>query len=153
MTTLESRITAELDVRRVLNRYCYAIDQRDFEAVHSCYHPDATDDHQVFTGTARDFVAFAESFLRQFTSTFHFLGNVLIDVDADDHAVADSYVIAYHRLALQGDRPARDHIVGARYVDAFERRNGTWKISSRTVTLEWTRTDAVPPGWTIPGRS
>jgi len=59
-------------------------------------------------------------------------------------------VLALARLAPGGGLPARDNTVALRYVDDVECRDGAWRIIRRVCVYEWTRTDAVPDGWTFP---
>jgi hypothetical protein len=50
-------------------------------------------------------------------------------------------------VAPRGEKPERDHVVGLRYVDDFEQRDGVWRIATRVCVFDWTRTDPVKPGW------
>ena len=147
---LLQRMLDEYAIREVLNRYCRGIDRRQFDMVRSCYHPDGTDDHGGYKGGVDGFIAHCQAGLSRYERTMHFMGNLYIEVDGDK-ATSEAYTIAFHRLSAttspKGDRPARDHLVGFRYVDNFERRNGEWKIARRVCVFEWTRTDPVPPGW------
>ena len=142
------RLLAESEIRAVCLRYCRGIDRRQLDLVRDCYHADATDEHGDFVGSVEAFIAHCEASLQRFVSTSHFVGNILIDVDnAGLRARCESYVVASHRLPPRGDRPARDHVVGLRYVDDFEQRGGAWKIANRVCVFDWTRTDPVAPGW------
>jgi 3-phenylpropionate/cinnamic acid dioxygenase small subunit len=139
----------EHEVRQVLYRYCRGIDRREFELVRACYHPDATDEHGPFRGNLDEFIEFCRNGLRQYERTMHFLGNILIEPVDDERLLSETYAIAFHRLAPRGDRPARDHVVGLRYVDRFTRYEGAWRIRQRTCVFEWARTDPVPAGWNL----
>jgi hypothetical protein len=79
----------------------------------------------------------------------HFVGNLAVEV-AGDTARSEAYVLAHARLAATDDVPARDNTVALRYVDDLERRDGEWRILRRICVYEWTRTDEVPSGWTLP---
>ena len=46
--------------------------------------------------------------------------------------------------------PDRDNIVALRYIDDLERRSDEWRILRRVRAYEWTRTDAVADGWSLP---
>ena len=37
-------------IRDVILRYCHAADRGDWDLARSCYHPDALDDHGIFSG-------------------------------------------------------------------------------------------------------
>jgi ketosteroid isomerase-like protein len=142
------RALDQLEIRDVIYRYCRGIDRRDFELVRSCYHPDAIDDHGNFCGGRDEFVTYVSTRLVRFERTMHVIGNVLIE-PVGDQARAESYIVAYHRLAGEADGPARDLIVGLRYVDDFERRDGEWRIAARMCVFEWSRVDPVADGWTV----
>ncbi len=115
------------------------------DLVRDCYHPDATDDHGDYRGDVEGFLAFLPAALAQWSSTTHFVGNVVIDLDGD-RARVESYALAIHRRDARGDRPARDFTAMVRYVDDFERRHGHWRIAARVVVVDSTRTDPVAPG-------
>ncbi|MCU1395689.1 MAG: nuclear transport factor 2 family protein [Ilumatobacteraceae bacterium] len=140
------RLLAEHEIRTVCLRYCRGIDRRRMDIVRDCYHPDALDEHGDFLGTVDEFIAHATTSLTKFVSTVHFVGNILVEVDGD-RARSECYTVASHRLAARGERPARDHVVGLRYIDDFERRAGHWRIADRVCVFDWTRTDPVVDGW------
>ena len=89
-------------IRDVLIRYTRGIDRMDPDLVRSCYHPDAHDDHGAFRGGTEEFVAWFQEALSFFERTMHFVGNQLVEVDGDV-ARAESYCVAYHRRAADGD--------------------------------------------------
>lgn len=131
------------EIYDVVMRYCRGIDRVDLGLVLSCYHPDADDDHGSFHGTPKAFVEWLGPVLGAFVSTMHFIGNHLADVDGDT-AHAESYCQAWHRIRMPDGEAARDHVVGLRYVDRFERRDGgPWLIARRIVVVDWSRTDEV----------
>jgi hypothetical protein len=137
-------LLAKDDIRDVLYRYCRGVDRLDFDAVRSCYHPDALDHHgEDYVGGVDGAIAHFDANLKLFERTMHFLGNILIEVDGST-ARSEAYAIALHRLAARGDKPLRDFLVGLRYVDDFEERDGCWKISRRVCAFEWSRIDPVP---------
>lgn len=130
-------------IHDVVMRYCRGIDRVDLDAVLACYHPDAEDDHGMFRGTAPEFVAWVRPVLGQFESTMHFIGNHLAELDGDG-AFVESYCQAWHRIAGADGGTPMDHVVGLRYVDRFERRDGgPWLIARRKVVVDWSRTDPV----------
>lgn len=136
-------------VRDVLIRYTRGIDRMDSELVRSCYHPDAHDDHGAFRGGREEFVAWYQEALAFFERTMHFVGNQLVEVDGDV-AQAESYCVAYHRRAATADEPASDLVIGLRYCDRLERRDGEWRIANRVCAMDWSRIDPVPASWEFP---
>lgn len=134
-------LLARQEIADVILRYARGIDRLDLELVRSCYHPDAYDDHGAFKGPIDEFIEAARSFLPKWTATQHFMGNMLIEVDGDS-ARAETYAVAYHRRE-DGEGSGKDDIMGIRYVDRFEKREGEWKIAHRVVVNEWRRVDPL----------
>jgi ketosteroid isomerase-like protein len=139
------------EITDVIYRYCRGIDRCDYDLVRSCYHPDALDDHGDFRGGIDEFLAYIQQGLPRLERTMHFIGNVLVVPDGD-RARAESYIVAYHRLGESPTKPERDYIVGLRYVDDFERRDGDWRIAARACVFEWSRIEPVPPGGWSPAQ-
>ena len=141
--TISSALQVLLDkqeIHEVIMRYCRAIDRCDEELLRSVYHADAWDDHGQFKGKASDFIPHCMKALREdFLSTMHAICNELVEVDGD-RARSESYFIAYHRVMKDGIE--HELVLGGRYVDRFERRDGVWKIAHRVVAHEW---DTVEP--------
>ena len=105
----------------------------------SVYHDDAIDDHGgAFIGGPDDFVEWVGAHLLHFVSSMHTLQNILIDVDLGTQtARAESYCIAHHVRAGDGDDLIMD-VFGCRYIDRFESRDaGEWKIAHRVTVAEW----------------
>jgi len=136
-----SRLIARQEIADVIYRYARGIDRLDFDLVRSCYHADAYDDHGAFAGNVEDFIAAAREFLPRWTATQHFMGNMLIEVEGE-LARAETYAVAYHRRE-DSEGNGKDDIMGIRYVDRFERRDGEWRIAYRVVATEWRRVDPV----------
>ncbi len=134
-------LVARQAIADVIYRYARGIDRLDFDLVRSCYHADAYDDHGAFRGSVEEFIAAARTFLARWTATQHFMGNLLIEIDGD-RARAETYAVAYHRRE-DADGNGKDDVMGIRYVDRFERRNGDWRIAHRVVATEWRRVDPV----------
>jgi hypothetical protein len=129
------------EIHDVLLRYCHGADRRDVPMVISAFHDDAVDNHMGVEERP------AERFPRTLGQskakwTTHSISNVLIQVDGDV-AHAQSYLVASHRFDHAGGEI--DWILGARYLDRFERRNGVWRIAHRTVVCDWERFDKVEP--------
>ena len=144
------RIAAVADkqeIYEVLTRYCRGIDRRDVELLRSCYHEDAYDDHGMFQGPAWEFAEYAVENLQTMQRTMHCIQNISITL-AGDVAASEAYLIAYHRMTSREGGDA-DHVVGARYVDRLERRDGEWRIAHRTVVYEWSRIDPVGRTWKV----
>lgn len=143
------RLLDEGEIRDVLVRYCRGVDRRDEALVRSCYHDGATDSHGMFVGAASAFVPYALEHLETMICTQHVVANVVIEIE-DDAAATEASCLAFHRMP-SGEHGLADHLVGLRFVDRFERRQGSWRIARRTVVYDWSRIDPVGRQWTMEG--
>jgi hypothetical protein len=136
----------------VVARYCRGIDRMDAELVRSCYHPDATDEHGSFHGTVDEYLAWVFRLLGTYDSTQHLIANHLVDfagnTPASGVAVSETYGVSVHQTA--GGSLAKNLVVGFRFVDRFEYRDGRWLIAARAATTEWTRALDPAKAWPTP---
>jgi len=143
------RLIDESEIRKIVARICRGVDRMDLDLLRSCFHPDAilvgyTGDGQDLV--VDDFIEYCRSGRAPYISTTHFIGNQLIEVDGEA-AWAESYARASHRLAGQDGQPDRDRIAHGRYIDRFEKREGEWRIVSRTMAVDSDRVDIVTDHW------
>lgn len=129
----------KLECAELVAKVARAIDRRDADLLASLFHPDATDDHGMFSGTAAEFVAWVVPVLATMKQTQHVIGQVLVEV-AGDRARGESYFIAHH--TLPGPEGDLFMIAAGRYLDTFERRGGRWKILHRHAVYDWNSTVA-----------
>lgn len=118
-----------------LTRYCRGVDRFDRDLILSCYHPDAEDDHGEFVGSPEEFVewVFALHEAGQI-STQHCITNHSCEIDGDT-----AHTETYYQFNAR-NRDESVWIAGGRYIDRFERRDGTWKIANRYCLVEWSGT-------------
>lgn len=134
-------------IRLVLERYCRGIDRLDKDLLNSVYWDDATDNHGIYNGPARDFAEFIIPYMRQYwTTSMHMIGQSNIAVNGS-HAAAETVFVAHH-IRPDGDGIA-DDVVGGRYADVLECRSGEWRLSDRVVIMDWSYTHAGLPGGQI----
>jgi hypothetical protein len=131
-----SQYITELAYREAI-RDCIYVYSCDPEALRAAFWPDARMKADLFSGNAEEFVAFAIPNLKTyFDQVAHLLGNTLIRLDGDK-AVAETYLYGYHCYAAE--EPKRDLIMSGRYLDRFEKRDDEWRLSERTVLIDWFR--------------
>jgi hypothetical protein len=133
------------EITEVLYRYARGVDRRDSELIRRCFHSDAFDDHGSVSGSVDELMTAIENFSARYDLTFHFIGNVLIEVEGD-LARSEAYAVATHRRDPQPGRDGKDDIWGIRYVDRFEQRKGEWRIAYRVITHEWRTVVPIPEG-------
>ncbi len=140
--TLED-LLAEAEIKDVHLRFCRANDRRDEELMRTCFHRDAIIElHETLTVDA--FIALGRAVLSKYAVTWHNTGNQLVEIDGDS-AWAEHYTTSSHRISADDAGPERDFVAFGRYIDRMERRGGEWRIARRTMLLDFTRTDPVPP--------
>ena len=141
------RLLDERDIRRVLLDYCRGIDRGDTALVESVYHDDATDDHGSYVGPGVEFAAYAiPRLVERYEATMHTIGDSIIDFAGPDTAFVETPVTAQHVIAgVSGQEDGGRSLewFGGRYVDRFERREGTWKIADRVVVRTWDKVEQI----------
>jgi hypothetical protein len=146
--TVEDLI-ARAEITDVIKRVVRGTDRLDAELIASCYHPDGTDDHNIFRGTGAEFAEWVVGSLMYLQATMHFMGDPLIRLDGDV-AYADTYCVAHHIGMPDSAGRQADMVIGVRYVDRFERRDGRWLIAERVCPFDWTYTIPIDPATTWP---
>jgi hypothetical protein len=143
--------STEEALRAAAVRYAMGVDRRDPELFLSALHPQArlrvqgTD----FEAVGHEQLAAVVDRMKAYDKTFHFVGNTLYDVDVnvdgsvggggrgDDTASGEVYGLAHH---LSG---GKDQVMVVRWRDTYRRDGGDWRISDRTVVVDWTYTVAT----------
>ncbi|WP_293903117.1 nuclear transport factor 2 family protein [Phenylobacterium sp.] len=145
---------AQTDLRGLLDkqacvelvyRLARAIDRCDEALLRSLFHPDATDDHGGYRGSASGFVDWVLPLLATMTRTQHCICNVLIEVTGDT-ARGESYFNAHHALP-QPQGPDVYMVAAGRYLDSFERRDGEWRFSHRQACYDWNAQAPATDSW------
>ena len=116
-----------------MQRYARGMDRLDRELARSAYHDDAVDDHLGYSGDVEGFLDWAFQYHDSQVRHQHFLHNHSVEVDGDV-AHAETY---YVFVGTERDPEAPLTMVGGRYVDRLERREGRWAIVVRRCLVEW----------------
>jgi hypothetical protein len=139
-------ISSRLEIEHVLTLYCLGVDAGDGDAIKRSFHSDATDEHGPFQGLGWELGdRLNHSDVHPEARGHHEVCNVFIEFDESDVARVSSYVHAYHPTK---DERGEDHLLifAGRYLDRFERRDGSWKIAARRVISDFhSVTDIAPP--------
>lgn len=134
----EQELQALLDkqaIMELINTYCNAADRHDNEKFRQLYHDDAIDDHgSFFKGLAMDFIDTLPDIQANMEILHHNVTTVNIKLDGD-RGEGEVYIIAFHRI--RSDDGPIDLLIGGRYFDKYEKRNGLWKFSHRAVDADW----------------
>jgi hypothetical protein len=128
-------VANRIAIEDVLYKHSRGVDRADGELLKSAYWPDAEVAYGGFNGPAHTFCEALPSSIKRYAATAHRVTNISIDFHGDD-AVVESYVTAYHYLAVEDGVDTEMTYVG-RYVDHMQRRDQVWKILLRRVVMEW----------------
>lgn len=134
----EAEIQALLDktaIREALYAYCRSVDRLDHALGHGVFHEDSHADYGegVYQGPGRGAI---DTIIRQhdgLTSHSHQVSNVLIALDGN-RAGSEAYMTGTMRM--QRDGKEFQIFVRARYLDAWEKREGRWGIVRREVAYD-----------------
>ena len=138
MSDVDSKIQEILDkecIRDLVHLYCRAADRHDHELMRELYHEDAYDDHgSFFKGKAMEFIDMLPEIQKSMGILHHNVTTHNIKL-MGKKAEGETYIIAFHQVL--GDTGNFDVLIGGRYFDEYEKRNGIWKFSSRAVDADW----------------
>ncbi|MEM1112123.1 MAG: nuclear transport factor 2 family protein [Pseudomonadota bacterium] len=137
---MDARLQALLDKRDIEElaiAFARAADRHDHEAMRQLYHPDALDDHGAFfKGLAMDFIDQLPSIQAPMLILQHHVTTHNIKLDGH-YAEGEVYTLAFHQVATE-EEPL-DLLIGGRYFDKYEKREGAWKFAHRAVVADWTK--------------
>jgi SnoaL-like domain len=131
------------DIRDVVLRYARGVDRRDLELVAACFTPDAAYQGTLSSTSIGDALRSLARSLERYESTFHFLGNQLVELRGDE-ADCETYAVAYHRA--RAGTGGGDLTVAVRYLDQLVRVGSAWRIRGRRAETVWSQRGLVPPG-------
>jgi hypothetical protein len=129
-------VIAKDQVREVITRLARGEDRRDAQAINGCFWPDAAADFGIFAGTLDEYLAWVTPGSPAVPLTQHVLGQTLTELSGPV-ALAETHVTAYHRVDHGTEQ--HDVVLGGRYLDRLERRDGRWRVLHRTMLYDWCR--------------
>ncbi len=131
-------------INELINTYCMASDRHDHEKLRDLYHDDAIDDHGgFFKGLASEFIDQLPAIQAPMKILHHNLTTINIILDSTHetctYAEGEIYVLAYHQA--ETEEGLIDLLIGGRYLDKYEKRNGEWKFIYKAVLADWAKID------------
>ncbi len=131
-------------IRDCLAHLARGEDRRDAGLISACYWRDSITDYGVFVGTFDEYLAWVVPGSPAIPVTQHVLGQSVIQLDGDV-AQVETHVTSYHRVNM-GEQE-RDTVIGGRYLDRLERRDGEWRIAQRTMLYDWFQDFGASVDW------
>lgn len=139
-----SDVADRLEIAEVLTLYARGVDRCDLETLTATFWPDATAQYGGQAQNAHEWAAVTVAALRGMNRTFHSLSNMVIK-SSGDWAEAETYCTAYHEV--KGPDGLVEMVVGGRYLDRLEKRNGVWRIARRIYVMDWNRNVPSTARW------
>ena len=133
-----------LAIQDVLTRYSRGVDRCDLETLKSSFWEDATVQYGADVENAHRWAEGLVVALKGMARTSHALSNMLIEIDGD-RAQSETYCTAYHEVSTPDGM--HEMIVGGRYLDRLERRDGAWRVASRLYVMDWNRNGPSTAEW------
>lgn len=132
-------------IRDVLAAYAHAIDRRRWDMMARLFHGVARFGFGPVQGGWQEFVEQARAIIDPCLATQHQLGQTQFGFEENDICHTETYFTAMHTIPagypiteVFPDKGAvYSAIVAGRYVDRFERREGEWRIASRSGLYDW----------------
>jgi len=124
-------------LRKLVHAYCRAVDRGDMATLRELYHHDAVDSHGAFsTGSVEGFFEQLVASRRYIRAMQHHITTANFTTNGTA-AEGEVYSLAIHTFAGKGRDT--DLVIGGRYLDKYEKRDGTWKLLERTIVTDWAR--------------
>jgi uncharacterized protein (TIGR02246 family) len=121
-------VEAELEIRNLVARYAFAMDDRDTDAIRDLF----TRNARVWSGDGvkdsrgrEALVAMYDGRFERLGATNHVVHQMVINVESSSRATG---LIAAHAEVW---RNSRQQIAGLRYEDVYEKEEGRWRIADR----------------------
>lgn len=135
MDTIE--LADRLAITETLALYCRGIDRCDPEQLAAAFTPDAMIDYGDGAKPIGETIPGLMAGLGAMRLTQHNISNTVIRIHGEK-AKAETNCVAMHII------PAPDGeielLVGGRYLDTLEKREGRWQIAERLYVMDWNRT-------------
>ena len=137
---MDPRLQALIDRQEILdviNQYAHGCDRGDEARMADIYHVESRDNHGPYDGDGRAFAKQVCSSTETRQTMSHLMGQSQVHVDGDS-AGAETYFNATIQRREEGVRYV--DMMGGRYIDKLERRDGKWRVLDRLCTCEWSFT-------------
>jgi SnoaL-like domain len=144
VTTDLQRLLDRESIRDCIARLARGEDRRDASLLRTCFWPDGSCDFGVFKGNFDEYLAWVVPGSPAIPVTQHLLGQSVIELKGES-ARSETQVSSYHRVNMGTEE--RDTMIGGRYLDRMEKRDGVWRIAERTMLYDWYQDFGVSIDW------
>lgn len=132
-----TEVADRLAIAETLALYCRGIDRCDGALLAKVFTPDAQIDYGDGAKSPDETIPGLIAALGAMRLTQHNISNTVMRLSGD-MAKAETNCVALHILsAIEGEI---ELVVGGRYLDRLEKREGRWRIAERLYVMDWNRT-------------
>jgi hypothetical protein len=132
-----TEVADRLAIAETLSLYCRGIDRCDAEQLASVFTPDARIDYGDGAKSPAETIPGLIAGLGAMRLTQHNIGNTVMRLNGES-AKAETNCVALHIIPTPDG--AIELVVGGRYLDTLEKREGRWRIAERLYVMDWNRT-------------
>lgn len=131
-----TELADRLAIAETLALYCRGIDRCDAEQLAAAFTPNAMIDYGDGARPVADVIPGLMAGLAAMRVTQHNISNTVMRI-AGEQAKAETNCVALHIIpAPEGET---ELVVGGRYLDRLEKREGRWLIAERLYVMDWNR--------------
>ena len=134
-------------IQEVMLRYIRCADRNDAELMKTIFWDEGTDNHGIYSGSAKGFFERARANRDLLKARYHILGAPRVEFVGASQAKVETY---FHYVGVfiyeEGDKLQS---CGGRYRDVFERRDGEWRVLRRLTIYDWALAAPYEPAWDI----
>ena len=137
-------------IRELVDAYAHCADRRDADGQKALFTEDThfvvymqgqgSEPTQALDGRGALTPVFED--LNRYQATMHFNGQSTVVLDGD-RARGESYCIAHHLFAEEGERKLM--VAFLRYDDTFVKLDDAWLFAERNLYVDWTETRPLTP--------
>lgn len=131
-----SELADRLAIAETLALYCRGIDRCDGEQLAAAFTPDALIDYGDGANPIAAVIPGLMAGLGSMRLTQHNISNTVMRINGDS-ARAETNCVALHIIPSPDGEV--ELVVGGRYLDTLERREGRWLIAERLYIMDWNR--------------
>jgi ketosteroid isomerase-like protein len=131
-------IEDRIDIARVIAKYAFAIDSRDWSMLDEVFTPDAIADYGANGGIHEGIAAIKAVLMgavQSLTATQHLMGTSLVDGLEPGRASGRTHLIANH---IRTGHPGGERLaIAGTYSDLFVQAENGWRITRRNFEATW----------------
>ena len=132
-----TEVADRLAIAETLALYCRGIDRCDGVQLAAVFTPDAKVDYGNGAAPIGETITGLMAGLGAMRLTQHNITNTVMRLEGDQ-ARAETHCVALHIVPTPDGEI--ELVVGGRYLDRLEKRQGQWRIAERLYVMDWNRT-------------